>query len=62
MRLSLVAVTISSALRATGNQASGLPAATTDMGAITPPQRRSMRLEPRPSCARRALSKSANVR
>ena len=62
MRLSGSAVTISSAARATGNQAWGLAAATRVMGAMTHPSELDARRDCGPECARRALSNSAKVR
>ena len=62
MRLSGVAVTISSALRATGNHACGLRAATSVIGAMTRPSAARWSSSAHPPCARRALSKSAKVR
>ena len=62
MRLSGVAVTISSASRATGNQAWGLAAAMAVIGAMTRPSRARCSSSPRPRCARRALSNNAKVR
>ena len=62
MRLSGVAVTISLGSRATGNQACGLAAAISVIGASTRPSAARCSSRPRPRWARRALSNKAKVR